>query len=594
MTLTIIAKPEAVRRAANLPDYKRGYRDFSWLKARAELAGLPEGRGLNIAFEAVDRHALGARKDHVAVRWLGKDGARSDTTYSELAAASNRFANVLQALGIAPGELVCSLLGRLPALYVTVLGTLKQRAVYSPLFAAFGPEPIKTRLTLGRAKVLVTTPKLYARKVAPIRDQLPELKAVLLVDDGSPGPAPAGTLSFDALMLRASTLFTIAPTRHSDPALLHFTSGTTGAPKGALHVHEAVLMHRISARYALDLRPDDVFWCTADPGWVTGTSYGIIAPLTLGLTLVVDEAEFDVERWYDILERERISVFYSAPTAIRRLMRAGAEPVRRRDLSRLRFLASVGEPLNAEAVVWSQELFGRPFHDNWWQTETGAIMIANYAGMDVKPGSMGRPLPGIHACVVRRAGDKAQLVPDGAVGELALEPGWPSMFREYIHDPARYAKCFAGGLYLTGDLVRRDPDGYYWFVGRADDVIKTAGHLVGPFEVESALMEHAAVSEVAVIGKPDPVAGEIVKAFVFLKPGIVASETLQRELVGFARTRLGPAIAPREIELVSGLPRTRSGKILRRLLRARELGLPDRRCLSGGAPSRARARHRSP
>lgn len=353
-------------------------------------------------------------------------------------------------------------------------------------------------------------------------------------------------------------------------------------------------MHRISARYALDLRPDDVFWCTADPGWVTGTSYGIIAPLTLGLTLVVDEAEFDVERWYDILERERISVFYSAPTAIRRLMRAGAEPVRRRDLSRLRFLASVGEPLNAEAVVWSQELFGRPFHDNWWQTETGAIMIANYAGMDVKPGSMGRPLPGIHACVVRRAGDKAQLVPDGAVGELALEPGWPSMFREYIHDPARYAKCFAGGLYLTGDLVRRDPDGYYWFVGRADDVIKTAGHLVGPFEVESALMEHAAVSEVAVIGKPDPVAGEIVKAFVFLKPGIVASETLQRELVGFARTRLGPAIAPREIELVSGLPRTRSGKILRRLLRARELGLPDRRCLSGGAPSRARARHRSP
>jgi acetyl-CoA synthetase len=575
VTEAIISKPEAVRRNANLQDYRRSYRDFSWLKARDELVGLPDEKGLNIAYEAVDKHVLGPRKTHVAIRWLRKEGARREITYAELAASSNRFANLLQALGVAPGELVCSLLGRLPELYVTVLGTLKQRAVFSPLFAAFGPEPIKTRLVLGRAKVLVTTAKLYARKVAPLRGQLPDLKAVLIVDDGSGAPAPEGTWSFATLMLRASPDFVIAPTLPTDPALLHFTSGTTGAPKGALHVHEAVLMHRLSARYALDLRPDDTFWCTADPGWVTGTSYGIIAPLTLGLTLVVDEAELDIERWYDILEREQISVFYSAPTAIRRLMRAGAEPVRRRNLTHLRFLASVGEPLNAEAVVWSQEVFGRPFHDNWWQTETGAIMIANYAGMDVKPGSMGKPLPGIHACVVQRSGQHVRVLHDNEVGELALEPGWPSMFRQYIHDAERYAKCFADGLYLTGDLVRRDADGYYWFVGRADDVIKTSGHLVGPFEVESALMEHAAVSEAAVIGKPDPVAGDIVKAFVFLKPAVVATEALQRELIGFARSRLGPTIAPREIEIVPGLPRTRSGKILRRLLRARELGLPE-------------------
>ena len=575
MTFETIHKSEAVRATANM-DYERACREFSWAAARAELAGLPDGKGLNIAHEAVDRHALGARSTAVAIRWLSKEGSRREITYAELSADSNRFANVLATLGIGPGDLVCSVLGRVPALYTAVLGTLKLRAVFSPLFAAFGPEPIKTRLSLGQAKLLITSSALYTRKVLPIRAQLPDLHTVILVDDAAPGAAELqGTVRLTELMRAASAHFEIAPTRPEDPALLHFTSGTTGTPKGALHVHEAVVMHRLSARYALDLRPDDIFWCTADPGWVTGTSYGIIAPLTLGTTLVVDEAEFDVERWYDILERERVTVFYSAPTAIRRLMRAGEAPARRRDLSRLRFLASVGEPLNPEAVVWGQQVFGRPFHDNWWQTETGGIMIANFASMDVKPGSMGRPLPGIRAEVVRRSGAQLELLGVDQVGELALSPGWPSMFRAYLNEPARYAKCFCADLYLTGDLVRRDADGYFWFVGRSDDVIKTAGHLVGPFEVESTLMEHAAVSEAAVIGKPDPVAGELVKAFVFLRPGIAVSDALRSKLLGFARTRLGAAIAPRELEIVPGLPRTRSGKILRRLLRARELGLPE-------------------
>jgi acetyl-CoA synthetase len=575
VTFDTIHKPAATQAAANL-DYERSRRDFSWASARAELAGLPAGRGLNIAHEAVDRHVLEARGAAVAIRWLSKEGRRQEITYAELSADSNRFANVLSGLGIGSGDLVCSLLGRVPALYAAMLGSLKQRAVFSPLFAAFGPEPIKTRLSLGKARLLITSSALYARKVLPIRAQLPSLETVILVDDASPGVAPPqGVLRWSQLMHAASAQFEIAATGPDDPALLHFTSGTTGTPKGAVHVHEAVIMHRVSARYALDLRPEDIFWCTADPGWVTGTSYGVIAPLTLGTTLVVDEAEFDVERWYDILERERVSVFYSAPTAIRRLMRAGEAPARRRDLSGLRFLASVGEPLNPEAVVWGQEVFGKPFHDNWWQTETGGIMIANYASMDVKPGSMGKPLPGIRAEVVRRSGAQLERLADEEVGELALEPGWPSMFRGYLNEPARYAKCFCDGLYLTGDLVRRDADGYFWFVGRSDDVIKTAGHLVGPFEVESTLMEHPAVSEAAVIGKPDPVAGELVKAFVFLRPDASASPALQAELLGFARTRLGAAIAPRELEIVPGLPRTRSGKILRRLLRARELGLPE-------------------
>ena len=321
----------------------------------------------------------------------------------------------------------------------------------------------------------------------------------------------------------------------------------------------------------------DVFWCTADPGWVTGTSYGIIAPLTNGVTSIVDEAEFDAERWYGLLEEHRVTVWYTAPTAIRMMMKLGADLVRKRDLRALRFLASVGEPLNPEAVVWGEEAFGLPFHDNWWQTETGGIMIANFAATDIRPGSMGLPLPGIDMAVVRKvAEDRVEVIeaPD-VQGELALRPGWPSMFRGYWREPERYRKCFAGGYYLTGDLVRRDADGYVWFVGRTDDVIKTSGHLVGPFEVESVLMEHRAVAEAGVIGKPDPVAMEVVKAFVALKAGHEPTAALARELLAFCRSRLGAVVAPKEIDFRPSLPKTRSGKIMRRLLKARELGLPE-------------------
>jgi acetyl-CoA synthetase len=291
--------------------------------------------------------------------------------------------------------------------------------------------------------------------------------------------------------------------------------------------------------------------------------------------MIVDEAEFDLERWYSILERERVEVWYTAPTAIRMMMRAGREAAAGRDFSRLRFLASVGEPLNPEGVVWGREVFGRPFHDNWWQTETGGIMIANTAAMDIKPGSMGKPLPGIEAGIVESDGDTVRELRDGHVGELALRPGWPSMMRAYLHEEARYAKCFAGGWYLSGDLAMRDADGYFWFVGRADDLIKSSGHLIGPFEVESALIEHEAVAEAAVIGLPDETAGEVVKAYVALYPGFEPSEALERDIRGHARKRLGPAVAPREIAFRQNLPKTRSGKIMRRLLKARELGLPE-------------------
>lgn len=561
----------------NLRDYDKARATFSWEQARRGLDGLPNGQGLNIAHEAVDRHAAGPRRDRVAIRWIGKAGAAEDFTYARLRDLTNRFANVLQHLAVGKGDRVYVLAGRIPELYITALGALKNRSIFCPLFSAFGPEPIHTRLLIGEARVLVTTETLYRRKVEALRSSLPSLKHVLLIREGDQQTHIAGTLNYQILLEQASDRFTIGPTDPETRALLHFTSGTTGTPKGAVHVHKAVLAHHVTGQLALDLHPEDIFWCTADPGWVTGTSYGIIAPLTNGVTSIIDEGDFDAERWYRILQEQKVNVWYTAPTAIRMLMKTGTDLPRHFDLSALRFLASVGEPLNPEAVVWGQKALGLPFHDNWWQTETGGIMVANYASMDIQPGSMGKPLPGIEAAIVHKGEDGHVVViaePD-VQGELALRPGWPSMFRAYWNEPDRYHKCFAGEWYLTGDLARCDRDGYFWFVGRKDDVIKTSGHLIGPFEVESVLLEHPAVAEAGVIGKPDPVALEIVKAFVALKPGREPSEELRRELLAHARKRLGAVVAPKEIDFVGSLPKNRAGKIMRRLLKARELGLPE-------------------
>ena len=570
----------SLRTLANWTDYQGERRSDVWTVSRRALQGLPGG-GLNMGFEAVDRHAATALRERTALRFVARNAPAIDMTYGELALQTNRFANLLQSLGIGKGDRLFVLAGRIPELYVAVLGALKNGTVVTPLFSAFGPEPIATRINLGSGQVLLTTKSLYMRKVQNIRAQMPSLRHVLLVDEGGDHTHEPGTLDLAAVMASSSDTFSAVITSEDDPALLHFTSGTTGTPKGALHVHGAVVAHYASGRYALDLHADDRYWCTADPGWVTGTSYGIIAPLLQGVTSLIDREEFDAERWYSLLEQERISVWYTAPTAIRMLMKAGAELARRHNYPALRFVASVGEPLNPEAVWWGQEVLGMPIHDNWWQTETGGIMIANTPAFDIKPGSMGRPLPGIDACIVEHLEAEGEpprvriIDTPNVEGELALKVGWPSMFRSYLNNEARYRRCFAEDLYLSGDLARVDADGYYWFVGRADDVIKSAGHLIGPFEVESALMEHPAVAEAGVIGKPDPVVGEVVKAFVSLKDGFTADEALRLDILGHARKRLGAAVAPKEIAFLPTLPRTRSGKIMRRLLKARELGLPE-------------------
>ncbi|WP_026898255.1 acetate--CoA ligase [Daejeonella oryzae] len=558
----------------NLSDYEFLKNSFNWDREWQLMNGHAEKTGCNIAYQAIERHANGEIKDQVAIRCIQKDKTSKDFSYLELQNLSSRFANVLINLGIKKGERVFSLTGRIPELYISALGTLKTTAVFCPLYSVFGPEPIFQRLFKGDAKVLITTKILFEKKVKELLARLPSIQFILLTDENR--DLDNKVLSLTRLMQAADDTFVIPPTRREDPALLHFTSGTTGMPKGALHVHGAALMHYITGKYVLDLHQGDIFWCTADPGWVTGTSYGILAPLINGVTNIVDEEEFDALRWYSILEEQKVTVWYTAPTAIRRLMRIDFQPTEKYNLEHLRLICSVGEPLHADAVLWGQKTFGFPILDNWWQTETGGIMIANYPSMKVKPGSMGKPLPGVEAAIAEITEHDIRLITEpGQQGHLVLKKGWPSMFCGYLHDEERYKKCFRDNWYLSGDLARKDEDGYFWFVGRADDIIKTSGHMVGPFEVESVLMSHPAVAEAAVIGKPDSMIGELVKAFVVLKTGFPADDKLKLDIIGFARKKSGPAVAPKQLDFVTELPKTKSGKILRRLLKARELGLPE-------------------
>ncbi|ROV58052.1 acetate--CoA ligase [Vibrio ponticus] len=552
------------------------------------------GSGVNIGYEALDQHLTHTRQNKLALRWISKDNHVIDFSYLELCQHTNRFADALAQLGLKPGSRVFTLSGRKPELYIAALGTLKAGCVFTPLFSAFGPEPIRSRMEIGSVNLVITTRSLYRKKLKNWWRELPHIKGIILID-GNPDDEP-GCYDYNLLMANANPERVCAQTQAEDMALLHFTSGTTGQPKGVIHVHQAIEHHIQSAYYALDLKPNDIYWCTADPGWVTGTTYGIIAPLCLGVTMIVDEAEFDAERWYQILQDHHVSVWYTAPTAIRMLMKVGKRLPQQFDLSSLRFLASVGEPLNPEAVAWGESVFGIPFHDNWWQTETGGIMIANVPSLPIKPGSMGKPLPGIEAAIISSSSNELPLLETQpmTVGELAIKSGWPSMFRGYLNQEQKYQSCFTSlslntssvttqlvdssdsqQWYLSGDLAMKDKDGYFWFVGRKDDLIKSSGHLIGPFEVESVLMEHPAVAEAGVIGVPDPIAGQIVKAFVALKPEITASQELQQALLALTRKRLGAAVAPKEIIFRQNLPKTRSGKIMRRLLKARELGLPE-------------------
>jgi acetyl-CoA synthetase len=569
MVMDYAAIEKDLKVAPNLENYDEMRRTWSWDAVRAEL-DRPSGL-VNQAHECIDRHANGASRDKIAMIWEASDGTIERHSFDDMRKQSNRFANVLKGIGVQKTDRVFLFADRIPELYFAIFGVLKTGAIAAPLFSAFGPEPVAERVRRADGIGIITTPRLLS-KIDAIRDSCPSVKWVMVIDREG-GSVDERNLDYQQLMRDASDEFEIAKTGPEDWAIMHFTSGTTGLPKGAAHVHEAVTGHYATGKYVMDFKPDDIYWCTADPGWVTGTSYGIFAPWSNGVTQVIYEGGFGAGKWFEIIERHRVTVWYTAPTAIRMLMKAGTTIPQRYDTSSLRYAMSVGEPLNPEGVVWGQEAFGLPFHDNWWQTETGAIMIANYPSMPIRPGSMGRPFPGIEAAIIDD--EFNEIAEPMREGQLALKHPWPSMFRTYWQDEERYNSRFKGEWYITGDRAKRDADGYYWFVGRDDDVINTAGHLVGPFEVESALIEHPAVAEAGVIGKPDPVAMEIVKAFVSLKDGFEPSEQLRRELIGHARARLGAGVAPRELDFLPTLPKTRSGKIMRRLLKARELGLPE-------------------
>ncbi|UCE52808.1 MAG: acetate--CoA ligase [Desulfobacterales bacterium] len=553
----------------NLQDYQKIYENFSWDKLAQELDWF-DSEHINIAHVAIDAHLKTDRKNKKAMIWEGKKGDVEEYTFSDLSQLSNKFANVLvNKLGIQKGDRVFFFLERIPEIYIGILGALKAGGVIGPLFSAFGPDAARDRLEDSEAKVLVTSPALK-KKIEDVIPELPALENIVMVQRGKE-ISDSNDLSYEELMAEASESFDIVKTHKEDYAIMHYTSGTTGKPKGAVHVHEAVLGHYATGKYVLDLQKEDIYWCTADPGWVTGTSYGMFGPWSNGATQAIYEGGFSAKRWYKFIEQRKITIWYTAPTAIRMLMKTGDQLPGAYNFDSLRTLYSVGEPLNPEAVVWGETIFGKAFHDNWWQTETGSIMIANYPIQDIKPGSMGRPFPGITAGIID---DSFNEMASGEEGNLALRPGWPSMFRTYWKKEEMYQSRFQNGWYITGDRAKRDNEGYFWFVGRTDDVINTAGHLVGPFEVESVLIEHPAVAEAGVIGKPDPIAMEVVKAFVSLKVGYEPTDELQLDIQKFAMKRLASAAAPREIEFVDSLPKTRSGKIMRRLLKAKELGLP--------------------
>lgn len=561
----IITKPFS---SPCLKDYEETYLNFNWEHIKKDFSSFSAGRA-NIAFDAIDRHAAGSRKDKVALYWKGAHGQTQKYTFIDMKIYSDKVAVVLQGLGVKKGDRVFVFLPRIPELYISIIGIAKIGAVAGPMFSAFGPEAVRDRLKDSEAKVLITTPELKKR-IDEVRNELPHLEHILIV--GAKDNLTKGEISYEAAVSDATKDCEIEWVDAEAPLYMLYTSGTTGRPKGVVHVHNDMISHYITAKWVLDLTDEDVYWCTADPGWVTGTVYGIWGPWLNGESQVVYEDRFDAEKWYSIIQDYKVTVWYTAPTALRMLMKAGDEIIKRYDLSRLRYICSVGEPLNPEVIRWGTKVYNLPIHDNWWQTETGAIMIANYPCLPIKLGSMGKPFPGIKAAIVDSDGNEQ---PPGKHGFLALRPGWPSMMRTIWRDENRYKAYFQiPGWYTSGDTAYKDEDGYFWFVGRADDVIKTSGHRVGPFEVESALVEHKAVAEAGVIGKPDEERGEIIKAFIVLREGFHPSNHLKKGIEEFVKHRLAAHAYPREIEFVPSVPKTRSGKIMRRLLKAKELGLP--------------------
>jgi acetyl-CoA synthetase len=554
----------------NMPDYEKACAEFHFEDVEKEFTWNETGR-VNLAHEAIDRHAEGWRKNKVALYADGPDGARK-FTFLDLKLLSNKFANVLKSLGISRGDRVFTYMGRYPELYIAAIGTVKNGSVWGPLFGGFRAEAVMDRLEDSGAKVLVTTPDLKESSVDEIVESLPDLKYVIVAKSEGVELSGERTVSFEEEMKGASKNHQTEWMDREDPVMMHYTSGTTGKAKGVVHVHNAMIGHYITTRYVQDVTESDIYWCTADPGWVTGTSYACWGPWLNGTSQLSYSGRFDSATWYGLIDQYEVTIWYTAPTALRLLMKEGLDVAKKFNFDSLRYITSVGEPLNPEVIRWGLKAFNLPIHDTWWMTETGQILIANYPCMTIREGSMGRPFPSITAAIVD---DSGKVLPANTPGNLVIKPAWPAMMHAIWGNEEKYKSYFEiPGWFKTGDSAFHDEDGYFFFMGRVDDVIKTSGERVGPFEVESALVEHPAVAEAGVIGKPDALRGEIIKAFVSLRTGQVPSEELKQEIAQFVKKHLAAHAFPREIEFMDKLPKTRSGKIMRRVLKAQELGLP--------------------
>lgn len=570
---------------ANLKDYFKTYKSFRWKSVEKEFDWY-KTRRFNVVHEAIDRHAAGPRKNKIALYfWDPTDrpsspkGRDEKYTFLDLKNESSRFGNVLKKLKIGKGARVAVFMPRTPELYIAMLGVHRVGAIPVPLFEAFMEAAIEDRLSDSGAQAVLTTPTLMGR--IPF-SKLPDLKEVIVSSEE--GTTIEAYLAEQKQLvkkavhhyqteMRAASRF-LEPTwlKADDGLVIHYTSGSTGKSKGVLHRQYAMVGHYQTSKWALDLKEEDIYWCTADPGWVTGTSYGIYGPWTLGISSLVLGGRFSAELWYQAIEKFQVSVWYSAPTAFRYLMAQGDKIVKKYDFKSLRHISSVGEPLNPEALRWIRKITGIAPHETWWMTETGMHIICNYPSLDFKVGATGRPFPGTYATVVN---DKGKEVSPGTLGNLVVKTPWPSMMKTIWGNPEKFKEYFKlKGWYLSGDTAYKDKDGCLWFAGRADDVIKTSGERVGPFEVESALVQHPAVAEAGVIGKPDDLRGNIIKAFISLRPGFSASDPLKKEIADFVKKNMAAHAAPREISFCDKVPKTRSGKIMRRVLRAWDQGLP--------------------
>lgn len=516
----------------------------------------------NIGYLCTTRQCNEGRGNKTAMRWIDAILQKKDFTFSDLDHESNKFANVLNKLGFHKSDIFFTFLPKCPEQFFSFLGTLKMEVIAGTLFSNFGEVSLLDRLGDSRAKGVITKKSLH-KKILKIKDRLPELKYIILTDIDE--HLSDVVLSYSLLIKGAADVFETPLTSPETPSVLHFTSGSTGKPKGVLHLHKSILLQHYTAKNILQLNENELFWCTADQGWITGTSYGIIGPWSLGVTQVHFGGAYDADIWMSLIENEKISIWYTAPTALRMMMREEKSVFLNRDFSKLKHIFSVGEYLNPEIIHWSRELFNKDIYDTWFQTETGSIMIASNPGFPVKPGSMGKPNDRIEAAIIS---DDGKILGADETGHLCVKKGWDSMMCTYLHNEDVYKNKFKDGYYYSGDLAYSDEDGYYWFVRRNDDVINTAGHLISPFEIESALLEVPEIAESGVIGAPDEILFEKVVAYIRLKDQFSWNDDLEMKIRLYLANKLSSIATPQEIKVINEIPKNKSGKIMRRVLKA--------------------------